>query len=128
MILPTIPAIAKEDVRSWNAQGKRAARRILNEAQYSTCKNCQGLGEVIISFLGAGPTKTPVATKKPSTYIKDEGWFLIEATKSYACPVCSGERIMRLPGAVRPEVRAQTRQVADRLTRRVDIDDDMPSL
>lgn len=127
MILPTLPDIAKSDVKAWNGAGKRAARRIIDDSTGS-CKNCGGLGEVLVSFLGTGPSKAPMTTKKPSTWIENEGWFVIEDTKGYPCPVCSADRVVRLPGAFKPEVRSQTRQVADRLTRRVDIDDDMPSL
>lgn len=130
MILPTLPDAAKSDVRAWNATKRKAARRVIVGMGVDglTCKNCAGLGEVYISFLGAGPTKAPVTSKKPSTHIDGEGWYLIEDTKGYPCPACSGEQIVRLPGAFKPEARAQTRQVADRLTRRVDIDDEIPAL
>lgn len=127
MILPTLPDIAKADVKAWNAQGKRAARRIIDQ-HTGTCKNCQGLGEVLVSFLGVGPTKAPVTTKKPSTWIENEGWFLIEDSKSYPCPVCSGVRIVRLGEPPKPEARGIIRDVTERLTHRADIDDDMPSL
>lgn len=123
MILPTLPEIAKSDASAWNAQGKRVARRILDAPSHSACSNCAGLGEVIVSFLGAGPTKTPLTSHKPSTYIKDEGWYLVEATKCYACPVCSGEQIVRLANTgYKQVVLAQTKDVADRLTSRADIE------
>jgi hypothetical protein len=122
MILPTLPDAAKQDIRDWNRQGKKAARRILDPQPGGPCPNCQGLGQVVVSFLGFGPTPGHQAGFKPSTWVQGEGWYVIEDTKSYPCPVCSGVEIVRM-GADRPAVPAAIKQVAEQLTMRKDLED-----
>jgi hypothetical protein len=122
MILSTLPDIAKQDVSDWNRKGKKAARRVLNPQPGAPCQNCQGLGHVIVSFLGFGPSQDHQAGQKPATWVQGEGWYVIEDTKSYPCPVCAGVEIVRL-GTDRPEVPAQVKQVAEQLSMRRDLDD-----
>ena len=67
------------------------------EQKDGACKNCAGEGIAYLSFLGAGPAKTPITSLKPSTFVEKserngEGWYVIERTKGYLCPACQGER------------------------------------
>ena len=109
-VTPYLSKTAKFDVRQHEAQRKLVVHKVL-ESKEGTCPNCAGEGIVYLSFLGAGPSKVPITTKAPSTFVEKserngEGWFVIERTQGYLCPACQGERPIPKSAAHRkPEVR-----------------------
>ena len=88
MIIPTLPQLALTEIKFHQATKRMAVQRILEPKILARCKNCMDEGAVFVSFLGTGPTQQPVTMHKPSTYV-ETGWYVIERTAAYPCPVCS---------------------------------------
>ena len=120
MIIPTLPDIARAEAKAHIASGKLAVHRIVSPKMAAECPNCQDDGLVFVSMLGAGPSKQPIGTSKPSTYVEGDGyakrgWYLIERTVSYSCPMCSGPKARQArPGQRRAEVQDAVTRLADR--------------
>lgn len=123
-----LPDRAMSDVKAWVFQGKRAAHRCVEDKPLAACKNCQDEGLVYVSFLGSGPSQQPITMHKPSTYldlVDGKGWYLIENTTSYECPVCHAmapqpERVKK----AFKDVHRELEEVARQKSFRKDIDDD----
>jgi hypothetical protein len=93
VIIPRLPDKAELEIKLHRAQKKIAVQRIVDEIPLSRCRNCMDDGVVYVSFLGTGPTRQPVTMAHPSTWVEN-GWYLIERTAGYPCPLC---------GIVKPE-------------------------
>lgn len=87
MIIPALPNAAQLEVLAHQRTKKLAVYRIVSAVEDAVCRNCMDEGVVYVSFLGAGPTKAPITTKVPSTWV-EHGWYVIENTKAYPCPHC----------------------------------------
>lgn len=114
MIVPTLPRQAWDDARAWQKKSRIAAQRILSEQPQSRCKSCQDMRQVFLSFLGFGPSEQPSTISKPSTYIEAgerSGWYVIESTAAYECPVCHGAAPAGVHARVKPEVIELAKQV-----------------
>lgn len=116
MIVPTLPGDAKADVQAWNARGGLAVRRIVSRSRDGDCPNCGGLRVVLVSFLGAGPSHTPVTLNKASAFV-DAGWWVVEDTRGYPCPVCFGRPVVRAAPRMLKDTATKAREVAKTLTR-----------
>jgi hypothetical protein len=119
MFIPTLPDLALAEIKAHISSGKLAVHRIVEPKPLAACQNCNDDGLVYVSLLGAGPSKQPIGTGKPSTYFEGDGfgkkgWYLIERTASYGCPKCSGQRAPQRQGTRRPEVPGMLHGLADR--------------
>lgn len=127
-IAPYLPPEAVAQVKGWAAAKKIAVQRIVARRNGSECENCQDVGVVYVSFLGRGPTRTPITIKKPSTYVEADGqvragWYVIDHTLGYECPHCHGRKRMPVTppmdeGEVLPEAEELARQMEIPSTRR----------
>ena len=120
-ISPYLPPAAKIEVTQHERAGKLVVHRLVEGKEADACRNCAGEGLLYLSFLGAGPTKTPITNIKPSTWVEASerngaGWYVIERTAAYPCPHCQGVRPTSLPGAHRtPETKQAMRELAVQL-------------
>lgn len=117
-VAPYLPQEAKDKIRVWEMNGKIAVQRIVPNSSSAKCKNCQDHGVVYVSFLGKGPTKAPLTTKKPSTYLEGngrvgEGWYIVDTTVGYICPHCDGNPEALPPAEeFKPEAVEELRELA----------------
>lgn len=84
----SLPAQAVSDVRKWKAGGKVVVFRLIEALSEILCQNCHGDGGLYVSFLGKGPFQS-ASPRKICTWL-DPGWYEVEQTLRYVCPVCAG--------------------------------------
>ena len=99
-ITPTLPTKANFDIATWRGRGKyhNAFIRPLVQIDGALCKNCVDDGHVRVSYCRAGPFASVPNHKAGETltwFDGDErsgkGWYIIQNTVSYDCPLCRPE-------------------------------------
>lgn len=93
MIIPTVPTLAQLQIRDWNGRGLQAFHRIVEPSTTSDCQNCGGMGVVYVQFAKAGPFSAPnggLVTWCEGDAVAGKGFYAIEKTEAYQCPVCKG--------------------------------------
>jgi len=84
----SLPAQAVSDVKKWNLAHKVVVFRLIEVLSDMLCQNCQGDGGLYVSFLGKGPFQS-ASPRKICAWL-DPGWYEVEQTLRYVCPVCAG--------------------------------------
>jgi len=67
----------------------------LDDRYTGYCRNCAGLGVVLISFSDSGPFHDIPTTRKPITFFDGDGqtgkgWYILGKTEEFTCPHCKG--------------------------------------
>ena len=102
MIIPTLPTLAELQIRDHQSRGLPAFHRIIEYPPQAdrpgvapSCQNCAGLGVVYVQFAKAGPFSSPnggLVTWYEGDGVIGKGFYQIEKTEAYQCPVCKGVR------------------------------------
>ena len=95
----TLPQQAKRDIAAWRQQGKAAHVAVGEPLPQMACEDCVDLQQIFVRFCSAGPLRNPPGGRKPimSTFDGNGvGWWVIEKTVPYECPLCIGEPV-RMP-------------------------------
>jgi hypothetical protein len=117
-VTPYLPPKAKNDLDAWKRQGKTALVTAYEKSPHPhACSNCQGHGNVLVSFFSGGPLRGSVGGTKRAAWLELEGkagWYVIEQTVGYECPACGGTQENYFPPAERhPEAPALLHEVAE---------------
>jgi len=98
-VTPAYPRQALNDAKAWKSGGKAVFARPFSQNDSPNavphCKNCVGSGQVWITFCADGPYQNNPSQFKASTWfdgdmINGKGWYKIEKTVPYVCPLCNG--------------------------------------
>ncbi len=90
-----VPQTAYEDAQRIKRTGGKCHLMLPENGQIqnpSTCRNCDGLGEVIIETITGGPQMSPMQISPNSgeaTTHFDDQWYKRKLT-TYPCVVCNG--------------------------------------